>query len=95
MIVLRLKENQKVYNIQDYNLEIFIKTCLGVLESIHFLFFLLEGNKIEGTPILKLAMVKRSVKNFVKNFVKKFRQKNSSNKFVKKLIKKIRQKIRQ
>ena len=59
MIVLRLKENQKVYNIQDYNLEMFIKTCLGVLESIHFHFCLLEGNKIEGTPILMLAMVKR------------------------------------
>ena len=28
MIVLRLKENQKVYNIQDYNLEISIRTCL-------------------------------------------------------------------
>ena len=32
MIVLRLKENQKVYNIQNYNLEIFIKTCLVILK---------------------------------------------------------------
>ena len=33
-------------------------------------------NKIKGTPILKLAIVKRlEVKKFIKIFVKKFRQK--------------------
>ena len=40
----------------------------------------LKENKIEGTPILKLAMVKRLqvkkfVIQFVKNFVKKIRKK--------------------
>ena len=34
MIVLRLKENQKVYNIHNYNLEISIKTIEeGILET--------------------------------------------------------------
>ena len=68
-------------------------------------------NKIEGTPILKLAMVKRLkvnknlpkkfVKNSSKNLSKKNSSKNSSKKnssikFVKKIRqKKIHQKIRQ
>ena len=60
-----------------------------------------EKNKIEGTPILKLAMVKiLQVKQFVKKIVKRFVSKDLSKKFVrkicqknspKKFVKKIRQ----
>ena len=52
MIVLRLKENQKVYNIQDYNLEISIKTCLVILKSINFHHFSLCPESSENVPIL-------------------------------------------
>ena len=39
----------------------------------------LGQNKIEGTPMLKLAMVKRlKVKKFIQKFDKKFVKKNSS-----------------
>ena len=50
-------------------------------------------NQIEGTPILKLAMVKNSSKKFVeKNSSKKFVEKIRRKKFVeKKIVKKNRQ----
>ena len=41
-------------------------------------------NKIEGLPILKLAMIKK-VKKFVQKSVEKIRPKNSSKQFVKKI----------
>ena len=55
----------------------------------------LERNKIEGTPILKLAMVKREInckktstnilsKKFVKKIFKIFHYKNSPKEFIKK-----------
>ena len=59
-------------------------------------------NKIKGTPILKLAMVKRLQvkKNLPKIKLRQkirqnIRQKNSSKTFVKKFVKNIRQKNRQ
>ena len=73
------------------------------LNFIHFTSFFFQNllnvlwkNKIEGTPILKLEMVKRQRihqkldKNFVKKIrQKKLRQKNSSKKFFKKIRLKI------
>ena len=52
-------------------------------------------NKIVGTPILKIAMVKSSSKKFVqkirqRNSPKKFVKKNLSKKFVKKISQKNR-----
>ena len=50
-------------------------------------------NKIKGTPILKLAKVKRlQVKRFVKKFVKNLHQKTCQKKSSKKIVKKICQK---
>ena len=57
-------------------------------------FLVLNGKKrIEGTPILKLAMVKRlQVKKFVKN-LSKICQKNSSKELSKKMVKRFVKKI--
>ena len=75
-----MKSNQAIWELRKFCRNIVSRQSLGNLQAN------LLGNKIVGTPILKLAIFKRlQVKNFVKKVVKKIHQK----KFVKKFNKKI------